>query len=144
MRKQWRSCSDAVFCGIWSESALFSCVPQKGRLRNCNVLNMFTIAIMTIVYACEKNRYLYMPHMHFSKIWSEIRILWHFVFSQLTTGKSILGNPGVTHSVPTAFIRGDECSGYGMGHARVTEVGKSNCCVSFFFCWVYGIVHAST
>ena len=39
----------------------------------------------------------------------------------------------MTHSVPTAFIRGDECSGYGMGHARVTEVGKSYCCISFFF-----------
>ena len=32
----------------------------------------------------------------------------------------ILGNPGVTHSVPTAFIT-DECSGYGMGHTWVTE-----------------------
>ena len=29
-----------------------------------------------------------------------------------------LGNSGVTHSVPTAFI---ECSGYGLGHAWVTE-----------------------
>ena len=29
----------------------------------------------------------------------------------------ILGSPGVTHSVPSAF----ECSGYGMGHAWVTE-----------------------
>ena len=29
------------------------------------------------------------------------------------------GNPGVAHSVPTAF----ECSGYGMGHAWVTEDG---------------------
>ena len=43
--------------------------------------------------------------------------------------RSILGNPGVTHSVPTAFINavGTEwvtpglCSGYGMGHAWVTE-----------------------
>ena len=33
---------------------------------------------------------------------------------------SFLGNPGVTHSVPTAFID-DECSGYGMGHAWVTK-----------------------
>ena len=49
----------------------------------------------------------------------------------------ILGNPGVTHSVPTAFtidessgnVMGhvwvtedvDECSGNGMGHALVTE-----------------------
>ena len=39
----------------------------------------------------------------------------------LNTYGYILGNPGVTHSVPTAFII-DECSGYGMGHARVTEV----------------------
>ena len=31
----------------------------------------------------------------------------------------ILGNPGMTHSVPTAFS--DECSGYKMGHAWVTE-----------------------
>ena len=31
------------------------------------------------------------------------------------SGGIILGNPGVTHSVPTAF------SGYGMGHAWVTE-----------------------
>ena len=30
-----------------------------------------------------------------------------------------LGNPGVTHFVPTTFI--DECSGYGMGHAWVTD-----------------------
>ena len=29
--------------------------------------------------------------------------------------RAILGNPGVTHCVPTA------CSGYGMGHAWVTE-----------------------
>ena len=33
----------------------------------------------------------------------------------------ILGNPGVTHSVPTAFI--NECSGYGMDHTWVTEDG---------------------
>ena len=31
----------------------------------------------------------------------------------------ILGNPDVTHSVPTAFI--DEYSGYGMDHAWVTQ-----------------------
>ena len=31
-----------------------------------------------------------------------------------------LGNPGVTHSVLTAFII-DECSGNGMGHVWVTE-----------------------
>ena len=31
-------------------------------------------------------------------------------------GSDILGNPSVTHSVPTA-----ECSGYGMGYAAVTE-----------------------
>ena len=37
---------------------------------------------------------------------------------------SILGNPGVTHSVPTAFI--NECSGYGMGFAWVTEDGLSD------------------
>ena len=36
--------------------------------------------------------------------------------------KYILGNPGVTHSVPTAFI--DECSGYGMGHTWVTQDRK--------------------
>ena len=35
------------------------------------------------------------------------------------TSSHILGKPGVTHSVPTAFI--NECSGYGMGHAWVTE-----------------------
>ena len=29
-------------------------------------------------------------------------------------------NPGVIHSLPTAFIN-DECSGYGMDHACVTE-----------------------
>ena len=29
---------------------------------------------------------------------------------------SIIGNPGVTHSVPTAFI--DGCSGYRMGHTN--------------------------
>ena len=33
----------------------------------------------------------------------------------------ILGNPGVTHSVPTAFIDECECSGYGKGHAWVTD-----------------------
>ena len=32
----------------------------------------------------------------------------------------ILSNPGVTHSVPTAFIT-DECSWYIMDHALVTE-----------------------
>ena len=31
-----------------------------------------------------------------------------------------IGNPGVTHSVPNAFIN-DECSRYGMGHDWVTE-----------------------
>ena len=31
----------------------------------------------------------------------------------------IFGNPGMIHSLPTAFI--DECSGYGMDHAWVTE-----------------------
>ena len=34
----------------------------------------------------------------------------------------ILSNPGVTHSVPTAFII-DECSGNGMGPAWVTKDG---------------------
>ena len=29
--KQWRSWSDATFCGVWSWSALFAYVPQKGR-----------------------------------------------------------------------------------------------------------------
>ena len=32
----------------------------------------------------------------------------------------ILGNPGMTNSIPTAFIN-DECSGYGMGHTWVTK-----------------------
>ena len=32
----------------------------------------------------------------------------------------ILGNPGVTHSIPTA------CSGYGMGHVWVTEDGEND------------------
>ena len=36
----------------------------------------------------------------------------------------IIGNQGVTLSVPTAF----ECSGYGMGHAWVTEDG----CISVY------------
>ena len=45
---------------------------------------------------------------------------------------TILGNPGVTHSVPTAFIN-DECSGYGMGHAWVTEIDE---------CSGYGMGHA--
>ena len=48
---------------------------------------------------------------------------------------SILGNPGVTHSVPTAFVMNavgtewvtpglnHECSGNGMGHAWVKEDG---------------------
>ena len=31
----------------------------------------------------------------------------------------ILGNPGMTHSVPTAFIT--KCSGFGIGHAWFTE-----------------------
>ena len=29
VRKQWRSWSDAAFCGVWSGSALFAYVPQK-------------------------------------------------------------------------------------------------------------------
>ena len=29
--KQWRPWSDATFCGVWSGSALFSYVTQKGR-----------------------------------------------------------------------------------------------------------------
>ena len=48
--------------------------------------------------------------------------LYKFKYSMAT---NILGNPGVTHSVPTAFII-DECSGYGMGHAWVTEDGLQN------------------
>ena len=34
----------------------------------------------------------------------------------------ILGNPDLTHSVPSAFI--NECSGYRIGHAWVTKDGK--------------------
>ena len=41
----------------------------------------------------------------------------------MNMGEYILDNPGVTHSVPTAFI--DECSGYGMGHTWVTKDGVS-------------------
>ena len=37
----------------------------------------------------------------------------------ISTTYHILGNPGVTHSVPN-----DECSGYEMGHAWVTEDGR--------------------
>ena len=33
----------------------------------------------------------------------------------------ILGNPGVMHSVPTAF--GDECSGYVIDHPWISEDG---------------------
>ena len=29
--KQWRPWSDAALCGVWSGSALFAYVPQKGR-----------------------------------------------------------------------------------------------------------------
>ena len=29
--KQWRSWSEATFWSVWSESALFAFVPQKGR-----------------------------------------------------------------------------------------------------------------
>ena len=36
----------------------------------------------------------------------------------------ILGNPGGTHSVPTA------CSGYGMDRAWVTEDGENDVCES--------------
>ena len=39
----------------------------------------------------------------------------------------ILGNPGVTHSVPT------ECSGYGMGHTWVTEDDIGSKHFFFFF-----------
>ena len=35
-------------------------------------------------------------------------------------GKDILGNPGVTHSIPTTH---HECSGYGMGHTWFTKDG---------------------
>ena len=28
--KQWRPLADAAFCGVWSGSALFAYVPQKG------------------------------------------------------------------------------------------------------------------
>ena len=28
--KQWRTWSDAAFCGVWSGFALFAYVPQKG------------------------------------------------------------------------------------------------------------------
>ena len=38
---------------------------------------------------------------------------------QTASSGPILGNQGVTHSVPTASC--DECSGNGMGHAWVTE-----------------------
>ena len=30
--KEWRTWSDAAFCGVWSGSTLFAYVPQKGRL----------------------------------------------------------------------------------------------------------------
>ena len=43
--------------------------------------------------------------------------------NQLKRVPIILGNPGVIHSVPIAFIT-DECSGYGMDHALVTEDGS--------------------
>ena len=47
----------------------------------------------------------------------------------------MLGNPGVIHSVPTAFItRGDKCSGYGLDRAWVIEddflYANSECSVS--------------
>ena len=31
LSKQWRPGSDAASCGVWSRSALFAYVPQKGR-----------------------------------------------------------------------------------------------------------------
>ena len=43
-------------------------------------------------------------------------------FFKCTLGP-ILGNPDVTHSLPTAF----ECSGYGMSHAWVKEDDMGHC-----------------
>ena len=37
VRKQWRPCSDAAFCCVWSRSALFAYVPQKGRFALYNI-----------------------------------------------------------------------------------------------------------
>ena len=40
--------------------------------------------------------------------------------------EAILGNPGVIHSVPTAFIIHDECSGYGMDHHECSGYGMDH------------------
>ena len=65
--------------------------------------------------------------------------------------KYILGNLGMTHSVPAAFVMNavgtDECSGYGMDHAWVTDdecrgYGMGHAWVTNDECSGYGMGHA--
>ena len=47
---------------------------------------------------------------------------------------AILGNTGLIHSVPTAFII-NECSGYGMDLAWITRMANANPCTRWVVGW---------